>query len=198
MKNSRFRYESSQLLHGTKYVLMNGNEPIPYLEALDSLARNPEFREGLTAVLAASDYAAYRWETPPITLAGRARPFEFVLVDSPSLAPSPEPEVFGPYFSELPAEVDVLAIPNLGKTATLIVPRQLAQPRSYCHLARFVREAPKPQIHHLWQCVADAVKANLSERPLWLSTAGDGVSWLHVRVEGTPKYYAYRPYANDV
>jgi hypothetical protein len=30
--------------------------------------------------------------------------------------------------------------------------------------------------------------------PEWLSTAGAGVSWLHVRLDDRPKYYGYAPY----
>jgi len=40
----------------------------------------------------------------------------------------------------------------------------------------------------------------LSSRPVWLSTAGGGVSWLHVRLDDRPKYYhhaAYRVIAGD-
>lgn len=30
--------------------------------------------------------------------------------------------------------------------------------------------------------------------PLWVSTSGLGVSWLHVRLDSRPKYYTYAPY----
>lgn len=197
MNPSRIRFETSPVERGTLYRAMAGDTPWSCREALDALAGDAAFRRELTATLAASPCVAFRWETPPITLARVDRPFEFVLVDSPHLAPTPEPEAFAAHFASAPPDVDVLAVPNLGHTATLVVPRQLAAPRSYAHLARFVREAPEAQVHHLWQCVASHVKVRLSERALWLSTAGGGVSWLHVRIEGVPKYYAYRPYARD-
>jgi hypothetical protein len=197
MKSAMLRYEQSSIGRGTKYTVTKGVEPLSFSEALDLMARDSDFREGLTATLAASNHAAYRWETPPVTHHLLRRPFEFVLMDSPGLAPSPEPDAFRSHFSRVASEVDVLAIPNLGNTATLVIPRQLAEPLNYAHLARFVRGAPPAQVHHLWQCVAKTVKANVSSHPLWLSTAGGGVSWLHVRVEGVPKYYSYRPYAND-
>ncbi len=193
----QLRYEASPVDRGTRYVLMKDDESLSYLEAIDLMAKHQAFRKGLTAVLAESPYTAYRWETPPVTCATIGRPFEFVLMDAPHLAPTPEPEVFSSFFAAAPADVDVLAVPNLTHTATLIIPRQLVEPRSYTHLARFVREAPKAQVHRLWQCVAMNVKANVSQRPLWLSTAGGGVSWLHVRIEGVPKYYTYGPYADD-
>ena len=38
------------------------------------------------------------------------------------------------------------------------------------------------------------LQAALSEKPLWLSTAGGGVAWLHLRIDSRPKYYSHRPY----
>jgi hypothetical protein len=31
-------------------------------------------------------------------------------------------------------------------------------------------------------------------KPVWLSTAGAGVPWLHVRLDDRPKYCCFRPY----
>lgn len=191
----RLRCERLPVAHGIRHLLALGDAPLPWAQAMNMLADDAGFREDLTTILAASEYAAYRWETPPVTTARSSRPFEFVLVDSPGLAPHPEPEAFSSHFATAPAGENVLAIPNLGRTATLVVPRPLADPNTYCHLARFVRGAPAAQVHHLWQRVARLVQADLSDRPLWVSTAGGGVSWLHVRIEGVPKYYRYQPYA---
>ena len=32
------------------------------------------------------------------------------------------------------------------------------------------------------------------DAPTWVSTAGGGVAWLHVRLDSAPKYYTHRPY----
>ena len=37
----------------------------------------------------------------------------------------------------------------------------------------------------------------VNDKPTWLSTAGMGVAWLHVRLDQRPKYYAHRPYRED-
>jgi hypothetical protein len=55
-------------------------------------------------------------------------------------------------------------------------------------------QAPEPQKHALWMLVGVAMQRRLNNRPVWLSTAGAGVSWLHVRLDDRPKYYGYRPY----
>lgn len=196
MRAQPLHVRTSPIEHGTRYRWMAGEAPLPCAEALRLLAQSDEFRAELTARLAASAYRAFRWETPPMTRAGGGRPFEFVLVDSPQLAPTAEPETFKAHFIGVPADVDTLAIPNLGHTATLVVPRERAAPVHYRHLASFVRGAPAAQVDHLWRCVAEQVDRMLDEQPLWLSTAGGGVAWLHVRIERTPKYYAHRPYAD--
>lgn len=65
---------------------------------------------------------------------------------------------------------------------------------AYAHLAVFVRHGPSAQIHALWASIGPAVRQRLDERPLWLSTAGSGVAWLHLRLDSRPKYCAYSPY----
>jgi len=180
-----------------RYVISCGDEPLGFDRALDLLSAGQGLAQYLTEVLRSSPWLAYRWETPPITTARLGRPFEFVLTNDPFLEMTPEPEVFGGYFDRAAPGAQVLAVANLGGTATMIVPRQIVEPGAYTHLASFVRRAPAGQVAALWACVAATARDKLSAKPLWVSTAGGGVSWLHVRIEGTPKYYAYRPYAND-
>jgi len=182
---------------GARCLPRRGSAPITYLEALDLLESSAVFRDVLNRTIAASPYTALRWETPPVTVDTLEREFEFVLVDDPFLDMDPEPGVFGPYFDGVAPEVLALAVPNLGGTATLVVPRGVASDSAYAHLKAFVRHAPEDQVHQLWQCVAKSARLELSAERLWVSTAGGGVSWLHVRIERVPKYYSYRPYALD-
>jgi hypothetical protein len=180
----------------TRYTLNEGPQALSYRRALDLLAGDAGFRGYLSRLLADASFTSFRWETPPITHATIDRPFEFVLVNDPFIDMAPEPEVFGEHFGGPTRQHLVVAVPNLGRTATLVVPRQLDEQCAYPHLAAFARTAPEAQMHALWQCAANEAQARLSDNRLWISTAGGGVAWLHVRLEGTPKYYAHRPYAN--
>ena len=83
---------------------------------------------------------------------------------------------------------------NLGKDAILVVPSPLGSEPAYSHLAAFIRYAPENQRHLLWRIVGQTVQNEISARPLWVSTAGGGVDWLHVRLDSRPKYYGYAPY----
>ncbi len=91
----------------------------------------------------------------------------------------------------------MLAFANLGKDAVLIVPRPLGPASVYGHLAAFVRKARDTQRHELWRVVGAETEARLGDSPVWLSTAGMGVSWLHVRLDSRPKYYGHAPYTRQ-
>lgn len=169
------------------------SSPVSYAEILRRWQLDAEFRSWFIALLADSPFSAFRWETPPITTATANRPFEFVLLDSPELATKPDAKAFAKHFSTATAD-GVIEFPNLGKDAILVVPRPHGPHSAYGHLAAFIRQAPEPQRHALWELVSLAMQRRLGTKPVWLSTAGAGVSWLHVRLDDRPKYYGYVPY----
>jgi hypothetical protein len=115
------------------------------------------------------------------------------LLDSPGLARTPDAAAFAEHFRG-EVEGGVVEFPNLGKDAFMVVPCPLGPPSAYGHLAAFVREAPEAQQHALWNLVGAAMQRRLGTKPVWLSTAGAGVSWLHMRLDDRPKYYGYAPY----
>ena len=167
-----------------------GNVPFTYADAIRLWRHDAAFRIAFTAHLAAAPFVAYRWETPAVTAATAGQPFEFVLLDAPSLDRPADPAAFADMLS---TDGPVATFPNLGRDATLVVPRPGGP--AYPHLAAFARLAPADQQHALWQAVGDAMVARLGPAPVWLNTAGAGVPWLHVRLDDRPKYYAHRPYA---
>jgi hypothetical protein len=166
---------------------------VAYGEVLHRWQTDAEFRSWFIGLLAASPFSAFRWETPPVTTATADRPFEFVLLDSPGLARNPDAAAFAEHFRGR-TDGDVVEFPNLGKDAVMVVPCPNGPLTAYGHLAAFVRQAPEPQKHALWELVGAAMQRRLSNSPVWLSTAGAGVSWLHVRLDDRPKYYGYAPY----
>ena len=121
-----------------------------------------------------------------------SRPFEFVVLDSPGLTRRPEPEAFAEHFAGAGADVVVFA--NLGGDAVMVVPCPVAEPSAYGQLAAFVRHTPEAQRQAFWQAVGESMERRLGAKPVWLSTAGAGVSWLHVRLDDRPKYYGFGPY----
>jgi hypothetical protein len=166
---------------------------VSFADVLRRWQQDTEFRSLFNSLLADAPFAAFRWETPPLTTATANRPFEFVLLASPELASDPDEHAFAEHFSGAAAG-GVVAFPNLGRDAILVVPCPNGPLSAYGHLGAFVRQAPEPQRHAMWKLVGAAMQRRLSTKPVWLSTAGAGVSWLHVRLDDRPKYYGFRPY----
>ena len=176
-----------------KYRVLQGEQPVPYAQVLKAWETDAAFRTFFTATLVDSTFKAFRWETPPITSKTADRDFEFILLDSPYLIGPADSNAFSSHFAAS-ADQDVLVFPNLGGDALMVVPCPQESATAYSHLATFLRHGPQTQIHNLWRRVGHAMDEHLSERPVWLNTAGMGVAWLHVRLDSWPKYYGYEPY----
>lgn len=149
-------------------------------------------RDELLGTIRGSAFEAVFWEHPPLTRRRLADVYESVLLDAPRLSRMrADRQAFGEHFA---ASASVAQFPSLGGDATLIAPALCEDRVDYTHLSSFVRTAPLKQQHQLLSVVAKTVLQQVTERPLWLSTSGLGVGWLHVRLDSVPKYYQYAPY----
>jgi hypothetical protein len=166
--------------------------------------RDNEMISLLTASIIDTEFKAVFWETVPISYSKLSSPFEFVVLDAPSLARKrADPTPFEDKFQQ---DELVISFLNLGKDAMLVVPcpcpcacplYETPNLQYYTHLASFLRMTDESQRIELWRLVGEAMSKQLRERPntpLWLSTSGLGVSWLHVRIDYAPKYYNYQIY----
>lgn len=178
-----------------KFTIWEKGQPLSYGQAVKHWQHEVEFCRFFIDLLAAAPFPAYFWETPPLTTATVEQPFACVLVDSPALAGvQPDPSDFKSHFAAVAAAESIAAFSNLGADAFLIAPCPWAPLSAYRHLAAFARLAPAAQQQALWRAVGAAVEQRLASRPLWLSTSGLGVHWLHVRLDTRPKYYTFAPY----
>ena len=178
----------------SKITLSHGKKALSFHEVIDLWCDSHEFRFCFTEQLSQSCFEAFFWETLPVTNQTSNCPFEFVLIEGLALLRrQPDPSPFQSQFSSH-ASQEVLAFPNLGGDAILVVPKPLTDASCYTHLASFLRKAPESQVDALWRSVGLAMRKRISSAPTWLSTAGLGVSWLHLRLDSRPKYYRHDPY----
>lgn len=178
-----------------RVFLLRDSKPLLYADVVRLWQYEEGFRAFFISVLADAPFSAYFWETPPVTEVTLDKTFEFVLVDSPHLVNArPDAIAFATHFESAEEEQAVVTFDNLGRDALLIVPCPCAPLSAYPHIALFTREAPESQNHTLWQCVGRALERRIHARPVWLSTAGLGVFWVHVRIDSRPKYYSFDPY----
>ena len=166
-----------------------------YLDVIGLWQHSETFRSFFISLLEEVPYPAYFWETPAVTADTVEQPFEFVVVDSPGLSDvKPDPSAFRQYFDSVNSKQEIVTFFNLGKDASLIAPCPRAPLSAYPHLAAFIRRAPDQQKHALWQIVGRVLEQRLDSKPLWLSSAGLGVYWLHLRLDSRPKYYSFQAY----
>lgn len=172
--------------------LAEGERAITHAQAFDALARRADWADLFSALVLHSGFDALFWELPPLAHDSLDEPFECVVTASDALARlRADPTPFSERFSG--PEASVVTFPNLGGDAILIAPTPHGD-AAYTHLAKFCREAPRDRQRAFWHAVADAVTANTSARPIWVSTSGLGVGWLHARIDERPKYYTHTPY----
>ena len=183
---------------GRLYRVLEDKAPMPFRRFFERLAADGEFTDWFCCTLAEFEGAAFFWELPPLTTATIDRDAEFVLIEAPSLARfAPERAPFAEHFERAAGE-DVIVFPNLGGDAVLVVPCPQGPDEHYPHLAAFLRNAPQRQVRALWRRTAQQMQRSIGDRPVWLSTAGGGVAWLHMRLDSRPKYYSHAPYRNAV
>ena len=187
------RTENLTMERGIKVAINFDSKPLSYRDVLRLWQQDSGFRSWFNNLLVQAPFPAFRWETPAVTVATVDRPFEYVLLERPGLERDPDPDAFAEHFRRVQTE-SVVAFPNLGRDAMMIVPCPQGSLSAYSHLGAFVRQAPEPQRQALWQQVGASMQHRLNAQPVWLNTAGAGVAWLHIRLDDRPKYYGYRPY----
>ena len=168
---------------------------------LQNLRDNPVFRSELSACISRSEHAAVFFEMPPISNSLKSSPFEFVLVPAPSLeSVKTDFRTFAMHIEGKPEGCTGTVFANLGGDATLVVPchRKDTPTNSYSHLSAFVRGAQIDQVDAFWQLLATSALERVGDRPLWISTSGMGVYYLHARLDSSPKYYNWKAYTDIV
>ncbi|WP_293373970.1 hypothetical protein [Nevskia sp.] len=159
-------------------------------------AEDDGLRRRCTEALRGLPIDACFWELPALTAATLAQPFECVCLAAPALAAVPGPadrDSFQRAFA-IDDGTPFASFDNLGGDALLIVPRPRSAASDYRHLLRFLRQAPDADADALWQRIALELDKRIARQTVWLSTAGLGVNWLHIRLDRRPKYFQHRPY----
>ncbi len=196
IKSKRFEAisESENAGNLLKVRLFEKGRVLSYCDVLNLWERLPELVDFYISIFKKCGFHSYVWETPPVTAGSAHRDFEFVIHNSPMPSRSPDHLTYSDYFDTEVAPDGVVAFDNLGGDALLVVPSPYRGNANYSGLSDFFREAPIAQQRGLWRELARHAKSRLSDQPMWLSVAGGGIYWLHIRLDSIPKYYRYSPY----
>lgn len=137
-----------------------------------------------------AQYPAF-WECAPVSADLASTPVRFVVVYSEAVGDlEPDPSAFAEHLSGFG---DAVAFWNLRRDSRLVAPPETGP---YSHLQAFLQYADPHEKAELFEVVAAELRSwwQRTDDPVWLSTHGLGVSWLHVRLDARPKYYTHRPY----
>jgi hypothetical protein len=177
---------SSNRYHGRRF-----GDVVTWRGLVDGLQRSTACRVALTTALRTRPEAQVFWETPALTVDALDEPFEFV-VSPASLDRPADPAPFARYLDQETAPA--VTFTNLGADATLVVPTDLDDGTEHNYLLSFLRTVGDAQLHAFWQAAGAAIEGRVNDRPVWVSTSGGGVAWLHLRLDDRPKYYVHGPY----
>ena len=193
-QSNQYRAEVEPAPGGQRYRLYERQDKLPVERYLKYLENSEAYRNWYTRLLVESGPDGFFWELPPFTTDSMSDPAEFVLIQSLFLSSlTAERAPFEEHFRANP-DKQVIAFDNLGGDALLIVPTPVGPDEIYPHFATFLKNAPAEQIDALWQETARQALETVGSSPRWLSTAGLGVPWVHLRLDTRPKYYRYDPY----
>ena len=175
-----------------KFRILAEGRCLLFAEAIAYLTSSKEFRGFLTDELVQVKFDGFFWEVKPISKNRIDDTFEFVVVQARRINDFEADAVtFKEYFKK---DVLVTTFKNLRGDAQLVVPVNVSTECNYAHFASFLRTGLPEQIDAFWELVGKEYTKQLSDKPIWLSTAGLGVHWLHVRFDQRPKYYRFEEY----
>jgi hypothetical protein len=196
IRSERFEASAESQNSGNilKYRIYSNGHFLSFSDVFHLWERDLDFVDFYISIFKQSGYYAFNWETPAITIVSIRGQFEFVIHNLPKASGRPDRETFAGYFDTETAPDGIVSFKNIGGDALLIVPSPYREAADYSGMAEFLREAPISQQRGLWRELGRHTRARLSDRPIWLSVAGGGVQWLHVRLDSSPKYYRYGPY----
>lgn len=188
-----FQYIEKVLAKNTFQFQIKQNDSLLTFEQVIFLWKSSkDFRLFYTQLLREVPFAAFFWENKAITNTNLQQNYEFVIVGTEAFnGKKSNPKPFQSFFS---TDDGVVCFDNLGKNARLVVPCPRHAHEIYTHLGTFIRNAPYSQIDVFWQQIALEIEQNINKKPLWLSTSGLGVYWLHARLDQGPKYYTHTSY----
>ena len=186
---------------GTGKDARRAEKPLTWREVIDLWRTSEAFRDVFFDSLNAEwcdGCEDYLWECAPVSSDTLDTTYEHVVQDRGDSFARDGPEVFREHFQAARANgADVAVFANLGGDAVLVAPVPDAgglRADAGARARDFAKDAPRRVRHDVLRALGDAVRDGVSDAPLWVSTNGAGVAWLHIRLDSRPKYYAYRPY----
>lgn len=178
-----------------RFQIKEGTKILNFKEVFNLWKDSAAFRLFYQSILTDTLFSGIYWEHPALKRELLYEPYECVILNSNSLdRRTLDQTSFAAHFD---TNALIVNFNNLGKNARLVVPTPQGEVEQYKHLVSFLRSDKIEQQHELWKNIGQLILQKMdNHQPIWLNTAGNGVIWLHVRLDSRPKYYKTRVYKN--
>jgi hypothetical protein len=168
----------------------------------DMIVQDDNFVTSFIQILEKNPFTEYYIEFVPTSLSNYNNTiFEFVLIKTTGFGKKADIKSFGA--DRLDTNSNQITIfPNPSNTALLICPcyNHKNNPSTYIHIGNFINSSNTNQEQKVllfdktFSAFGEQLKKINSEKSLWLSTHGKGVSWLHIRIDLIPRYISWNKY----
>ncbi|MGK0388424.1 MAG: hypothetical protein ACI94Y_001153 [Maribacter sp.] len=178
---------------GARIRIEQKNKLLTFREVFNYWQTSTNFIEFYIDSLIALNYDEFFWEHPALKEEYLDKSYEFIVQKSISFSKrNVDENAFSNYIN---SDKQVAVFDNLGRNAKLIVPTKKIPIDTYKHMGNFIRNAEKIQIIEQFNQLSKAILSEVGAgRLIWVSTAGLGVIWLHMRLDSRPKYYRTNSY----
>jgi hypothetical protein len=196
------RLETKRLMFFSRNVKQGTpSQQLRWSEVLQNW-KTTSFTNFFTHVIVSEAFEDFFFEAPPVAKGRLEEPFECVLMDAGGVLERRQASSasFAKHLSQHAGSMKVTEFESLGGDAVLVVPCQAPSVGKdvYNHLGSFLRLGPQEQVQNFWYLASDAITRKTDNlgtgTPLWISTDGRGVPWLHLRLDEAPKYFKHSEY----
>lgn len=162
-------------------------------EEMFQLWQSPQDIQHYLSGIKSLGFDQFYWEHPALTKKQLHLPYECMVLKTDHFnRRTIDTASFSTYLQK---DNLVAVFDNLGRNARLVVPTLKSNREHYKHLGAFLKSAPEEQVKALFHAIGKTITEELNNgKTIWLSTAGLGVIWLHIRLDTTPKYYKTKTY----
>jgi len=190
-----------------KHKISKNGKQLTFQEVFDNWSDSHDFRTLFTEIIKNAhdehNFPGVFFESPPVQIKDVDSNYEFVLVKTGAFVSAKAERGFRDFKDKIEddscrdGELEACSFGNLSGDAKLVIPRGRDGERKqhkYTDIMNFILRGDPKEVDDFWKATGNACKERISDRPMWISTCGTAVDWLHLRLDSRPKYYSYRPY----
>lgn len=173
--------------------IVNYKFQITTIDFFGLLISSESFRNQIIQIFLESKFVNVFWEFPPYSTSTTQNMAEFAFVTTSNFDKA-NSSSFSEYLKgKKDGEIVMFKNPS-GDTDLITINSSNTNNQTFCHIMEFMTNATYENKHNLLKKIGEEMikhtNGKNAKNPIYLSTHGHGVPWLHVRICNKPKYYS--------